>query len=231
MEVPIERDEAISSIKKETKMMQQSTLDGIVPPQHKGRKAKVQIPANCYSEDAARKLYEFLKISLADVDHWGEFKPGISFYPKLINRNGQMLRRIARPGDLIKILLPRWQAAGRLYDWREITRIEERLYDNTEIFFITIVPAMNPELEAPEASHFLRAESTVTFFVIRDGNKLQLEVHTRNEGLNFQLSGFKTRLQSALMGVFIAGGFYESQWTKLLKSILKYGMLQMKIAN
>jgi hypothetical protein len=231
MELPIERDEPISSIKKETKMMQQSTLDGIIPAQHKGRKAKVQIPAICYSEDASRKLYEFLKISLADVDHWGEFKPGISFYPKLINRNGEMLRRIAKPGDLIKILLPRWQAAGRLYDWRQITRIEERLYDNTEIFFITIVPAMNPELEAPEASHFLRAESTVTFFVIRDGNKLQLEVHTRNEGLNFQLSGFKTRLQSALMGVFIAGGFYESQWTKLLKSILKYGMLQMKIAN
>ena len=53
----------------------------------------------------------------------------------------------------------------------------------------------------------------------------------RNEGLNFQLSGFKTKLQSAMMGVFIAGGYYESQWAKLLKSILKYGMLQMKISN
>lgn len=55
-----------------------------------------------------------------------------------------------------------------------------------------------------------------------------MKVHTRNEGMNFQLSGFKTKLQSAMMGVFIAGGFYESQWTKLLKSILKYGMIQMK---
>ena len=209
-------------------MLNRSTLDSIVPTQHKGRKAKVQIPANCYSVDAACKLYEYLKISLADVDNWSEFKPGISFFPRLMNRNGQLLRRIAKPGDLIKILLPRWQAAGRLYDWREITRIEERLSGNTEIFFITIVPAMNPELEVPEASHFLRPESTVTFFVIRDEHKLQLEVHTRNEGLNFQLSGFKTRLQSVMMGVFIAGGFYESQWTKLLKSILKYGMIQMK---
>jgi len=211
--------------------MHRSTLDSIVPTQRKGRKAKVQISANCYSQDAACKLYEFLKISLADVDNWGEFKPGISFYPKLINRNGEMLSRVARPGDLIKILLPRWQAAGRLYDWREITAIEERLSGHTEIFFITIVPAMNPELEAPEASHFLRPESTVTFFVIRDEQHLQLEVHTRNEGLNFQLSGFKTRLQNAMMGVFIAGGFYESQWTRLLKSILKYGMSQMKISN
>jgi hypothetical protein len=212
-------------------MINRSTLDSIVPTQHKGRKAKVQISANCYSVDAACKLYEFLKISLADVNNWSEYKPGINFYPKLTDRDGQMVKRIARSGDLIKILLPRWQAVGRLFDWREITKIEERLSGNTEIFFITIMPAMNPELEEPEASHFLRPESTVTFFVIRDEHKLQLEVHTRNEGLNLQLSGFKTRLQSAMMGVFIAGGYYESQWTKLLKSILKYGMLQMKISN
>ena len=150
----------------------QSTLDSIVPTQNKGRKAKVQISANCYSVEAARTLYEFLKISLADVDKWGEYKPGISFYPKLINKNGQMVKRIAKPGDLIKILLPRWQAAGRLFDWREITKVEERMIGNTEIFFITIVPALNPELEVPEASHFLRPESTVTFFVIRDEHKL-----------------------------------------------------------
>jgi hypothetical protein len=212
-------------------MMDRSTLDNIVPAQRKGRKAKVQISANCYSNDAAVKLYEFFKISLADVNDWGAFKPGINFYPKLVDRNGQVLRRNARPGDLIKILLPRWQAVGRLYDWREIIRIEERLIDKTEIFFLTIAPSINPEMDGPEASHFLRPESTVTFFVIRDEDRVQLEVHTRNEGVSFQLSGFKTRLQSAMMGVFIAGGYYESQWTKLLKSILKYGMLQMETAN
>jgi hypothetical protein len=221
---------AISSVKNE-RVMNRPTLDNIVPVQRKGRKAKVHISANCYSEEAARNLYEFLKISLADVNNWEEFKPGISFHPRLMDRNDQILSRLARQGDLIKILLPRWQAVGRLYDWREIKTIEEKLVGNAEIFFITIVPAMNPQMEAPEASHFLRPESTVTFFVIRDERHLQLEVHTRNEGLNFQLSGFKTKLQSAMMGVFIAGGFYESQWTKLLKSILKYGMAQMKIAN
>ena len=137
-------------------MMDQSALDGIVPAQHNGRKAKVQIKANCYSDDAAVRLYEFLKISLADVNNWVSFRQGISFYPKLVDRHGQILRRIASRGDLIKILLPRWQAVGRLYDWREIIRIEERVTGNMEIFFITIVPALNPELDAPEASHFLR---------------------------------------------------------------------------
>ena len=216
---------------KSNEKMDRSTWDNIVPAQLKGHKAKVQITANCYSDDAAGKLYEFLKISLADVNNWGAFRNGISFYPNLVDKHGQMLRRTARSGDLIKILLPRWQAVGRLYDWREIKKIEERITGNIEIFFMTIVPAMNPELDVPEASHFLRPESTVTFFVIRDERRLQLEVHTRNEGLNLQLSGFKTRLQCAMMGVFIAGGYYKSQWTKLLKSILKYGMLQMEITN
>lgn len=211
--------------------LNRSTLDDILPVQHKGRKATVQISAKCYSVEAARKLYEFLKISLADIDHWGEYKPGISIYPKLMNKNGQTVRRIAKPGDLIKILLPRWPAAGRLFDWREITTVEERMAGNTEIFFISIIPAMNPELEAPEAFHFLRPGSTLTFFVIRDDHKLRLEVHTRNEGFNLRLSGFKARLQGAMMGALIAGGFYESQWTKLLKSILKQGMLQMNISN
>ena len=203
--------------------MDRSTLDTIVPVQRKGRKTKVQIPANCDSDEAAIRLYEFLKISLADVNNWESFRPGISFSPKLVDRNGLIPDRLAKPGDLIKILLPRWQAAGKLYDWREVKTIEERLTGNMELFFITLVPALNPQLEVPEASHFLRPESTVTFFVIREERHLQLEVHTRNEGLNFQLSGFKTKLQSAMMGVFIAGGFYESQWTKLLKAILKYG--------
>jgi hypothetical protein len=212
-------------------MMNRFALDNIVPIQTKGRKAKVHISRHCSTIEAASKLYEFLKISLADVNNWGEFRPGISFYTKLVNKNGQILRRIARSDDLIKILLPRWQTVGRLYDWRKITRMEERMNGDMEIFFITIAPAMSPELEMPEASHFLRPESTVTFFVIRDVNKLQLEVHTRNEGLNFQWSGFKAKLQSVMMGVFIAGGFYEIQWTRLMKSVLRYGMKQMKISG
>jgi len=204
--------------------MDRSTLDKIVPVQRKGRKTIVQIPANCESDEAAIRLYEFLKISLADVNNWESFRPGISFSPKLIDRNGQILARLAKPGDLVKILLPRWQAAGKLFDWREVKTIEERMTGNMELFFITLVPAMDPHLEVPEASHFLRPESTVTFFVIREDRHLQLEVHTRNGGLNFHLSGFKTKLQSAMMGVFIAGGFYESQWTKLLRAILKQGV-------
>ncbi len=128
--------------------MNRSKLDSIVPAQRKGRKARVQISANCYSPEAASKLYEFLKMSLADVDNWKEFKPGISFYPKLTNKAGQMVRRIARTGDLIKIILPRWQSAGRIYDWREIKQIEERVAGNTEIFFLTIIPAISPSLPA-----------------------------------------------------------------------------------
>jgi hypothetical protein len=211
--------------------MSPATLHTIVPKQRKGRQSKVKLTTTCASPDEAGRLYQSLKISLIDVNSWTEFKPSIRFQAKLMNRSGQVLGRLAQSGDLIKILLPRWQSPGKLFDWREIRTIEERLCDHIEIFFITIVPAMNPELDVPEASHFLRPESTVTFFVIRDGHKLQLEVYTRNEGMNFRLSGFRTKLQSAMMGVFIAGGFYEAQWSKLMKSILKYCLSQIKIAD
>lgn len=211
--------------------MSPSTIESIVPKQDKGRKAKVKFATNCASPDEAGKLYKYLKISLIDVNNWMEFEPALRFQAKLVDRSGHVLGRSAQSGDLIKILLPRWQSPGKLFDWREIRTIEERLCDHIEIFFITIVPAMNPELDAPEASHFLRPESTVTFFVVRDGHKLQLEVYTRNEGMNFRLSGFRTKLQSAMMGVFIAGGFYEAQWSKLMKSILKYCISQIKIAD
>lgn len=205
--------------------------DNIIPIQNKGRKARIQITKTCYSVEAASKLYRFLKMSLADVNGWGEFRRGISICPELVNKNGHNLRRIAQSDDLIKILLPRWQMAGRLFDWRKIIRMEERMIGNTEIFFITIAPAMNPQLEMPEALHFLSPESTVTFFVIRDENRLRVEAYTRNEGLNFQLSGFKAKLRSAMMCVFIAGGFYEIQWAKLMKSVLRYGVLQMKVSG
>src|SRR4051812_20062849 len=170
-------------------MMNRTTLDNILPKQNKGRKAKVQLSVTSNSVHEATKLYEFLKLALVDVNNWIEFQPGINLYPRLMNRTGVHLRRMAQSGDLIKIILPRWQSPGRLVDWRDIVNIEERLTDNTEIFFISIVPALNPEMDLPEASHFLKPESSVAFFVIRDEEKLQLEVHTRNEGLNSPLPG------------------------------------------
>jgi hypothetical protein len=211
--------------------MNRTTLDNILPKQNKGRKAKVQLSVTSNSVNEATRLYEFLKLALVDVNNWMEFQPGINLYPRLMNRTGVHLRRMAQSGDLIKIILPRWQSPGRLVDWREIANIEERLTENAEIFFISIVPALNPEMDLPEASHFLKPESSVTFFVIRDEEKLQLEVHTRNEGLNSPLPGLKTKLQTIMMSVFIAGGFYEAQWSRLMKSILKYGMLHIRNAR
>ncbi len=80
-------------------MMNRSTLDSIVPAQNKGRKAQVQISADCYSVEAAIKLNEFLKISLTDVNKCGEFRSGVSFYPKMVDKNGHVLKRVAKPGD------------------------------------------------------------------------------------------------------------------------------------
>ncbi|HEY8733610.1 MAG TPA: hypothetical protein VIL90_03525 [Puia sp.] len=212
-------------------MMNGTTLDSIVPRQGSGRKANVIIKVASYSPDDTSKLYEYLKMSILDVNNWNSFKSGITFQPKLVDKNGRQVNRMAKIGDLMKILLPRWQSVSRLYDWREITKIEERLDGNTEIFFITIIPAASLEMEMTEPSHFLRPESSVTFCVVRDEHKLELQIHTRNEGLDNRMSGLKTRLQNAVMSVFIAGGFYEHQWSKLLKAILKEGISRMKISD
>ncbi len=209
-------------------MMNRNTLESIISNPDTGGKPKVIITANCESFESSNRLYEFLKISLVDVNQWRRFCPGMTIQPRLTDKHGQLVDRQAKENDLVKILLPRWQAVGRLYDWHAINRIEEQLSGNTEIFHITLMPVLSPETDVPEPSHFLRPESTVTFFVIRDELKLELQVHMRNEAMNFHVSGIRTRVQSAFMGIFITGGFYEAQWIKLIKSILSYGMSQIK---
>ncbi len=128
-------------------MMNGTVLDSIIPRQDKGRKANVIINVTSSSPVEASKLYEYLKMSILDVNNWNSFKSGITFQPKLVGKNGRLVNRMAKSGDFMKILLPCWQSVSRLYDWREITKIEERLNGNTEIFFITIVPAVNLEME------------------------------------------------------------------------------------
>ena len=210
--------------------MNAKTPDTLATVQDRRRSEKVVAAVSCYSADESEKLYSFLKISLVDVNNWNEFRYGKAFQSKLTDQTGKTASRFARVGDLIKIILPSWQAVARLYDWWEIKTIEEKLYGQTEIFFITISPAINPETDVPDPSQFLRPAGNVTLFVIRDERKIELQVHGYSGTTGYQFFGLKDRLRHAFTAFVAGSGLYETQWSGLLKSILRVGMSRIKIS-
>jgi hypothetical protein len=136
--------------------------------------------------------------------------------------------RIARNGDLIKILIPSWQKmTGELYDWKQIKNIEEKLMDQGEYFYISIAPSIDPKTDLPESSWFMRPDARMTILTSRQDRTVFIEIYTRNQKLSFQSLGLKKKFQHVIAGVFIAGGFYDAQWTKLLTAILKTGVLRI----
>ena len=192
---------------------------------------KVIAAISCYSSDESEKLYGFLKISLVDINNWKEFGSGKHFQSKITDQTGRTALRFAKTGDLIKTNLPSWQATGRLYDWMEIKTIEEKLYGQTEIFFITISPAINPETDVPDPSQFMRPAGNVTLFVIRDDRKIELQVHDHSRTTGYRFFGIKDRLRHAFNIFFTGSGLHEMQWSGLLKSILKVGIARLRVVD
>jgi len=186
-------------------------------------KEKLVAAISCYTTHESEELYGFLKISLVDINNWNEFAGGISFQSKLTDKNGSAVSRFAKVGDLIRITLHSRQSVGRLYEWLEINTIEEKLHGQTEIFFITISPVINPETDIPDPSQFMRPAGNVTLFVVRDDRKIELQVYTHIKTTGYQFFGLRDRLRH-VFSTFISGsGIHEIQWPTLLKSILKAG--------
>lgn len=203
--------------------MSKATLEAILPNAGKGRRGKLLLSKNCYSVKNAINLYQYLKLSLLDVNNWSRHKSGITVHSKLVDRHGRQVSRIAQNNDRIKIILPRWKSLFKIYDWFEIRKIEERMTGNTEIFFVTIVPSVNPETDLSNTTGVSKQESDVTIFFIRDEHKVEMQIHTREGGIVFQGTTLKTTVENFIHSLFVQTGFYKRQWAKLLKSLLNEG--------
>jgi hypothetical protein len=200
-------------------------MENIIPLPETAFKAKISLKHICDSQSNAGNLYEYIKLTLLDVNDWKEFGTGMYIHAALLDKTGNSVDRMAGTGDLIKILVPGWQKmTGELYDWQEIKRIEEKLIDRGECFYISIVPSIDPKTDFPESSYFMRPGGSMTFLITRQEKNVFLEIYAKDQKLSFQSMGLRKKFQHVIAGVFIAGGFYDARWTKLLTAILKTGI-------
>ena len=190
--------------------MNQATLDAILPYGGKGRRGKLFLSKNCYSPENALKLYQYLKMSLLDINNWRRRKSGISINAILVDLYGRQVGRIACVNDRIKIILPRWKSFLRIYDWFEIRRIEERMEGHTEIFFVTIVPSVDPQDDLSVPPESSKQVSSATIFIIRDQNKVELQIHTRERRIDFRGSTLKARLENIVESLFMHNRFTKA---------------------
>jgi hypothetical protein len=204
-------------------MSNSATLEAILRRKNKWWKEKFYFSKKCPSLADTLELYQYLKLSLLDVNNWNGHTAGVSVHAELTDRYGRHVGRIAQPGDRIKIYLPRILAVLRLHDWFEVRRIEERLNGNAELFFIAIVPSTDPEADSPHVRDFPQQEWEISIFVIQDEYKVELQIHSRDSKVDLHGMNLKARIEYALDAFFIQRRYYKKQLAILLKALVREG--------
>ncbi len=207
-------------------MKTSTILASILPEARTVRERRLVSSKKCFSSENASALYEHLKLSLLDVNHWNQELVGLTVKASLADRQGRRAMRRAQTGDRIKIMLPPLQAVLRIGDWFEIYEIEERLTGTVEYFFMTIGLSVDPGGKDSEQDVYacLPHVSTATFVISRDETRIELEIYSLKGIAAFQGNTLRTRTENLIKYLFIRSGFYNRIWGKLLRSLLHRGM-------
>jgi hypothetical protein len=170
-------------------------------------------------------LFETAKSRLLDVNNWHRLCGPPTGEFQLTDADGNELsHKEARVGNLIRIKLPApSNAEGEGYDWVRIEEFENRkdLLKDQDVFGFRVRPVKSPFHRDPAAAHFYTSGATSTFLIVRVSSKVTAMEKGRNEVPNGKVRAAISKFRNLLIAVGAWFGLSKSQWTKLVKGIIK----------
>lgn len=204
----------------EADFMRENNYTGIIPPQEKGMEIIAKEDLVLDDLIAAKEFYEKAKTRLLNVNHWHDL--GLKAEFQLIDQNGSEVQGPANEGLYFRIDIPGpGTVAGDGYDWVRVQKIAE--YNNNDIQSIALQvrPASNPTAADEETTHFYSDESTSTFTVTREGNKISTAIYDRNIEPNKDAERLPDKLRNAMVGAAGMTIFSKLEWESLASGLLK----------
>jgi hypothetical protein len=197
----------------------------IVPTQHEGLRTGASVNEESATRHDAILLFEKAKKRLLDINRWHSLCGEGSAEFSLTNEQGELVAdRDPRVGDLIRIKLPAPpDPAGDGYDWVRIEEFENKkdLLRDEDIFGFRVRPVKSPFRREAEAAHFYTTSATSTFLVVRTTSTVTAMEKGRNEVPNSLVKALASRIRNVAIAIGAWLGFSKSQWTKLVKGIIK----------
>jgi hypothetical protein len=202
--------------------MEEKNLTGTIPAQHDGEVINAEHVRELPDEAAAVALFQTARTRLLDVNNWNAIAVKLLAKFQLTDQAGSDIQGPAREGDYFKIdIAGPGTEAGEGYDWVRIEQLETYLADHAESIGMRVRPAPNPANNNPDTAHFYTDDSTSTFTITREYNKVTAAVYDRNIKVNSSSDHLTERIRNSLVGL---GGkliFSKAQWEYLASTWVK----------
>ena len=194
-------------------------MTNVIPPQHEGKQLDLKTEKKLESEEQSIDFFKLVKAQLLKAYEWHHIAkvPAATFV--LTDETGNELLRKMKENDLIRIDIPGpGNTKGDGYDWVRVEKIVDE-ESPKQIFAITLRPSSNPKNKDPEIAHFFKEKATSTLLVTRDGLKVIIEYHGRNEIVNSDSSKLTDKIRNTLVGLGAKLGLSFSQWKSLIEGL------------
>lgn len=194
----------------------------VVPVQKKGARSNTNYAIRTSSEKEARDLFQNARLNLLNVNGWHSLAgSGASF--QLVNKNGEEIFTLVEKGNYVRIRIPGLPPsdAGNGDEWVLVEKVEEGKMKYHEYAIVRVRPAVPPFAEKKETAHFFSKESTSSFSVIRNNNKITVSVMGRNETPNTDTANPLTWVRNVMIAIGAMIGLNKPQWKKLAKGIAR----------
>jgi len=200
--------------------MKEKDPAGIVPDQNTGKPIDT---SSSITVDAAetKAFFDVVKQRLQDVNQWNSYAGSLTAKFQLVDENGNEADRAAQKGDYFKIDIPGpGNESGDGYDWVQIEEVESASGPDMESFGFRVRPASSPQNKKDDTAHFYSPESTSSFTVIREKNKVTVAVYDRNTKANTKADTIVDKVRNAIVGSGGILAFSKIQWKSLTDGLL-----------
>jgi hypothetical protein len=159
---------------------------------------------------------------LLAVNDWGERAGALSADFRLADEQGKGVNRLVRTGDHFRVDIPGpGSKAGDGYDWVIVEDIKEVNENKTDSTAIRVRPASNPKTDNENIAHFYSEDTTSTFVITRENNKVTASIYDRNVKANTGTTEGIDKVRNAATGLGAKHAFSKLQWQALAEALVK----------
>jgi hypothetical protein len=201
--------------------MENKDVTGVVPDQYTGKEIIAEASRETGSVEEAKALYAEARSRLLDVNQWDQTGsiPGSKF--ELLDSDGDEADREVQEFDYFRISIPGpGTKEGDGYDWVYVEELKEVNEEDVESIAFRVRPTSNPDSPSSETAHFYSSESTSTFMVTREQNRVRVTILDKNIMANDEASSFADKVRDKLVALGGINGLSKLQWETLAKGVL-----------
>ncbi|MGC3943543.1 MAG: hypothetical protein QM762_03240 [Chryseolinea sp.] len=191
--------------------------ESLVPPQHTGKAIDATAFALLSTEKTAAVFFELVKNRMQHVNSWAVIAGKLSAEFQLVNKEGLEVFRKAQEGDYLRIdIMGPSGTSGKGYDWVKIENIRE----DADTYGFRVRPASQPTTHRSGPDHFYDDESTSTFHVSRNGQRVIVSISDRNIKPNNDAANVVDKLRNHMVAWAARTRFSQIQWQALADGLV-----------